>query len=282
MVRHTRRLLTIGALALALTAHAGNAGAVGIPLSDLNSTVTINPYSQSGVTPWYVDGIGQLWSQWFWFRAGSSGPERSLEQLGPPTSLTAANTNLDPGDDTLTALYTSSGALPPFTVEVEFSLQGSVAGSKTSDLSEAIRITNTGTSGLSLHFFQYNDFDLTASATDDHAKRVSANVMEQWDSWTVFREEVTTTAPDGYEIGPYNSIITSLNDGLPTTLSNSVPTLGPADITWAWQWDLEIGAGETATIGKNKHIEPVPNPATLLLLGTGLLGAAFWGRRRLA
>src|SRR6516164_3188731 len=37
-----------------------------ITLADENSTVTLDPSTSSGVSSWTVDGVNQLYQQWFW------------------------------------------------------------------------------------------------------------------------------------------------------------------------------------------------------------------------
>jgi hypothetical protein len=271
----------MGVLTVVLLAYAATAGAVGIPLSDHNSSLTVNPYSQSGMVPWVVDGAGQLWSQWFWFRVGTGWPEYSVQNL-TLLGAVATNTNADPADDTLTLTYGGHPPLQPFTMEIGYSLIGAPAGSRSSQIAETVRISNTGTTPLEMHFFQYSDFDLTGSSNDDSARRVDASTYQQWDASTLFTETVETTTPDHYEIALFPTILANLTDGLVTTLGDTVPLLGPGDMTWAIEWDVEVAAGESILIETLNEIAPVPNPATLLLLGSGLLGALLWRRWRLA
>jgi hypothetical protein len=63
---------------------------------------------------------------------------------------------------------------------------------------------------------------------------------------------------------------------LPTTLSDTPAlgaVLGPADVTWAYQWDVIIQPGSTFQISKLKNLQAIhaPEPATVLLLGLGEL-----------
>jgi hypothetical protein len=51
---------------------------------------------------------------------------------------------------------------------------------------------------------------------------------------------------------------------------------GPGDFTGALQFDFSIAAGGSQALG----ITLVPEPATTSLLGIGLLGLAFAGRKR--
>ena len=79
-----------------------------------------------------------------------------------------------------------------------------------------------------------------------------------------------------------NATRLSLEDGSPTTLSdNAGPLTG--DVTWAWQWDLNLaasGPGSSALIGNDLHIGTVPVPAAIWLLTSGLLGLIAVSRRR--
>ena len=51
-----------------------------INLVDQNSSVTIDPTSQAGVDNWTVNGVNQLYQEWFWYGVGSSG-DLSIDQL---------------------------------------------------------------------------------------------------------------------------------------------------------------------------------------------------------
>jgi len=143
-------------------------------------------------------------------------------------------------------------------------------GNQTSDLAETIRIDNTGTSGISLSFFQYSDFDLNGQLGGQTANIVGGQIAQQSGSGTLLSETVVVPQPARYEAVLYASTYNSLTDGNPTTLNN-VASAGPGDATWAFQWDRTLAAGGTLIISKDKHLEIVPEPAAILLLGTGLL-----------
>jgi len=117
-------------------------------LTDHNSSASINPFNQSGMYNWSVDGVNQLYQQWFWYRIGLN-PEQSIDTIGG-LSITQPNTN------TVYLTY-NNGA---YSVEVDYALTGQSPGSGQANIRESIRIHNFTDSSLDFHFFQYSDFDL--------------------------------------------------------------------------------------------------------------------------
>jgi hypothetical protein len=246
-----------------------------------NSTVGFDPSSQAGVFSWNVDGINQLAQQWFWYRVGPNGPESSINALSAPTVMH------QPGiiSDGYEIQYTGANGL---SVDVKYSLVGGTAGSHASDLSEQITLTNRNTDSMSLHFFQYSDFDLNGTANDDTLVFKNANTVDQSDGGSVFSETVQTggAGPSDHEADFFPVLLNKLNDGLPTTLNNlpgiGVP-LGPGDVSWGFQWDFNIGAGNSVIISKDKNLSAsaganVPEASSWLVWG--LLGLAVGGSCR--
>ena len=262
------------AIALAVVlVWAGVASATPITMADHNSTVTVDPTSQGGMSSWRVDGRNQLFQQWFWYRVGPVGPEASLDTLSVVSTLT--------GTRVLDLQFTSPDF---FTVDVTYLLTGGSNGSNTSDIAETIRINNIGNSELDFHFFQYSDFDLGASARNDTAVMTNANAIQQSDPDSVLAETVVAPSASHHQIDLFPLIRNSLRDGSPTTLSDNPAigtALGPGDVAWAFQWDRKIAANGTFIISKDKNIAPVPEPASLLLLGAGLVGLAAYGRKKM-
>jgi len=259
------------------------ASAAPFTLTNANSVVTIDPGSQFGAYDWTVDGDNVLYQQWFWYRVGG-GSEASIDTLSL-SAAGASDLDLDGFNDALYLKYLGAG----FMVEVKYSLTGGTAGSHNSDIAETIKISNTGTSSLDFHFFQYSDFDLgpglqdwvTIGANKQSAKQVPVG-------GGLSMSETVITASGGFEpvshaeAGYYASTRNKLNDGVATTL-NDVLVAGPGDVTWAFQWDKTVAAGGSFIISKDKSVGPaVPEPAAILMLGTCvvLLGRKF--RRKFA
>ena len=190
--------------------------------------------------------------------------------------ITDTDFNGDP--DTLVTNY-NGGA---FTTQVRFILNGGAGGSGTSDLAEQISITNTSGLVLSYHFFQYTDFDLNGSSGGDTAVFNNVNNVAQSEAGTILSETVITPAASHREIDFFANTLGSLNDGFATTLSDTPLglTIGPGDVTWAFQWDVAIAPGATFLISKDKQITTIPEPSSFVLAAVGLIGLVVWRRRK--
>lgn len=269
-----RFAITLGAVA----ALAAPGLAQSFTLEDRNSTVNFD-LANGGARDWFVDGVDQLFQQWFWVRVGNDTREQRIDSLGLVGAVaTDTNPFIDNRPDTLSALF---GNLQGLNIELGFRLQGGNAGSGASDLAEQITIHNDSPRALTISLFQYSDFDLAGTASGDTVSFVSPNGWRQVDpAGTSFNETVVTPTATRYQAGLFPSIVNSLDDAAITTLSNSAGPLS-GDVSWAFQWDFTIGAGSSVTISKDKNFGAIPAPGAALLGMVGL-SAIGWARRRLA
>jgi hypothetical protein len=252
-------------------------------LNDLNSDVTVDPDSSSGMTVWEVDDTDHLVSQWFWFRIGDTEePVSDLELIFANT----VNNNFDPDDELLTLIYVDDSTDfvsleepgdATFAIQIQFTLAGGSTDSGTADLAETITIFNFTDENLDVSFYEYVDFDLGGTPDNDTAELINPNLVQQTDgSSTTVNETSEVPTPDHHEIAFFSATLTKLNDGDADDLNDvSGPLTG--NVTWAFQWDFTIGADGSQIISKNKNLATrvVAEPMTLGLFGTGLLCLGF-------
>lgn len=268
-----KRLLgCLMALTLVALATAPLAGATQFTLTDLNSVFRID--SESGADLWTVEGVDQLFFQGFWFRIGDYAGEQMLANY-----FSSGWVSQDQRIASLEYVH------PDFTASIIYTLTGGTANSGTSDVAESIRIINTTPRELPIRFFQYCDFDLGGTISDDILRFPNANAVQQMDGSGagMLSETVVTPVSSHHEGNIYPTTLNSLNDPYPTTL-NDLPAYGggsiQGDATWAFEWDRTLAGNGAFVISKDKHLQVVPEPTTLLLLGVGLVGAEIARRRR--
>jgi hypothetical protein len=276
---HTLRILSgAGVFVAAIAGYfVPSSNAALFTLVDDNSTATFDTSSQANAYEWNVDGRDQLFQQAFWYRIGNVA-EQSLDTLPHPIEG-MTDTNFDGNPDTLFVRYNGAG----FRVEVRYTLDGGLVGSRASDIAEQISISNLGAVPLDFHFFQYSDFDLNATAGNDTAVFPNDNAVVQSEGSASIAETVITPIPDHREIDFYPLILAKLNDAVATTLTDTPPedvNFGPGDVTWAYQWDFLLPVGGTFQISKDKNLIGIPEPATVAILAMGVgLALAHWRRR---
>ncbi len=295
----------VAGLALAATPAAGTT----YTIADKNSSASFDvgpgtspgtkggTYDLPGMFTWVVEGQSQMYQQWFWYRVGASGAEASLDHL-TLAGATLADTDgdpipgleylFDPRPDQLNLRYVGYAGQQqnqPFVVKVKYQLVGGMEGQEsTSDITEVIEICNYGTQTLDFHLFQYTDFDLSDSPGDDVAWIVNPNAVAQRDSapHLTANETVITPAPSHFEVALWDTTLAKLEDASATTLSDTPLYNGSVsgDVTWAFQWDLTVGPGQSAQISKDKKLSLMPEPVTMMGLVMGVGGLAGYFRKR--
>src|SRR5262245_5523907 len=156
-ISHTLAVTLISLLsAVSLTQAANNV------LMSGNSMATINFGSGSGafgMNSWTINGQNQLAQQWFWFGLGNNAQN-------PLNTMPSVVIN-QPTASFVTATYTDLAA--QFQVVIDYTLAGGQTGGNdwTSDITENIKIVNTGANPLSIRFYQYSDFNLGNNPSGD-------------------------------------------------------------------------------------------------------------------
>lgn len=250
--------LTAGAMATAA------ANATVAQLFDGNSSALID--SDVGMRDWTVNGIDNLFLQGFWFRTAGMSREFNIGTLAlTGSALVDTNSFVDARPDTLSLQYTGQGV----TIEPTWHLRGSQGNSFHSDIAETITIHNTGRTALEIAFFQYSDFDLGGTSTDQLVRFGGSgnNTAHQEDVGFALSETVVTPAPSRWQVDSFPVVVNFLEDGNLDNLNNNAGPIGPGDLTWAYQWDFVIPAGGSVVISKTKSVIPAPGSLALLVLG---------------
>lgn len=241
-------------------------------LTDGGSTARIDADSGVGMFDWEVGGQDQLEKQWFYYRAGNA-------TLAAPINTISASSLLYLTGNTLITSYTNSA----FTLTISYVLTGGSQGANSADILETITVLNTSGAALDFSLFQYSNFDLLGTPGGDTV------TFTGWDG--VVQKEGVFGIQEGI-IQPTASFREAALTGSGGTLDNLANIANynlnnnggplPGDVTWAFQWDYQIPAGQSLDVYKDKTLiapqVPEPTSAMLLAVGVGVLAL----RRRMA
>jgi hypothetical protein len=220
-----------------------------------NSVLRIDPTTQGGLYSWTVDGVEQAHQHWFWLRTGTNLTQTSFDRLGTPWGLARTSSNA-------VVNYFAQG----LSVQAGFTLRGGPAGSQVSELAETLTLQNATNAPVPLHLFAYADFDLNGSPYQDSVSRPSADVFLQQGKDIQIATKVESPLPDHWEAGYYGITLGSLLLPNPITLSDTFLPQAAGDQTLAWQWEAQVGVGQTLAVQLTHQLGP-----TLPRLGASLV-----------
>jgi hypothetical protein len=264
----------VGAAILAASlgglARESNCDASLITLSNGNSSVTINPASSAGLENWSINGQNQINQEWFWYRAGGSGAESSIDTISS-ASTQLYDTTGDGQNDVADITYANSS----LDISVLYRLSGGQSGSYTSDLGETIEVENLSKTTQTFSFFEYSNFTL-AGLTTGQSESITGNNTAK-DSGNGWQEE-TTVSPKATDFDA--AVDPTLLNKLTTVSGYNLPnvaTAGPGDVEGGFEWTVSIMGGCSYEIAGDQIITGTPTKSVPEPVGASLAAMALGG-----
>ncbi|MGH7132230.1 MAG: hypothetical protein ACREJO_09830 [Phycisphaerales bacterium] len=206
---------------------------------------------------------------WF-FRAAGDTRERAFGTqvsggYAGTSVLVGNNANtLDTGGYDHTVTNTNTANPYAFSAQLRWQIAAGPNGPVVTYTAVVTNLGLPGTAPLALSMFHYNDMDALGTAGTDVYSYSAGTFSVSEGTTNLFHSGVNATA---YQAAVFAGNRITLNDTAVTTLNNTVVG-SPGDYTGAFQWDLTIAAGASATItGQFGFVVPTPGAAALLGLG---------------
>jgi len=270
-----KALMIVLAMAVVVAVGSHALAATVVTLTDGDSTVEIDAGSSAGMYKWDIGNTGYLAQQWFWIRTNVDGVyddrEYSFDEISAPVVAP------QPDSDVATMTYSDAN----IEAQVTYILTDEPGPTGGSDIVEILLITNKTGQAMTLDLFQYSDFELGGNANDTKVEVLNGNTAKQHDIQVaaLLSETIVSGAPALSEVDDDGSTLAKLMDGGVDDLDGTTSLTKLDDLTWAFQWQVEIAAGQGLALSKNKHLSiasggggQVPEPAGLGLIGLALLG----------
>ncbi len=239
-------------------------------LTDLGTVAHVNADSGAGMDSWKVSGAEQLVKQWFYYRVGTG-----VSAL--PINTISSSSLLGGSANSLFLNYSNAQV----SLTITYVLTGGGAGAGSADIQETINVQNVSNNSLDFHFFQYSDFNLVGAAPDT-VQFLGTDIVKQTEGLFGIQEGIISPPSSHLEAG-FAGAGGTLDKILNTADYNLNDNFGSltGDVTWSFQWDRSIGAGESLTILKDKTliIPVIPEPSAMALLGLGLASVGAFRRR---
>ena len=236
-----------------------------LTLTNGDTSMSIDTDSSYGIYELASGSVNHLYQHWFWYRVGATGPERAMTSA---TMTLLSETNTSPSSCTIVLATTN------FQAHMSINLEDNPSGPNTVGSSITLMVTNTNSvATLDLHLFAYTDFDLN-NTIENAWLRIDGEGAVQAIAGTVSRE-VLTPAADAYAVDIYPDLVDHLEDAVTTNLNNST-AMGPADNTYAHQWNVLIDPGNTFTVNINMDVTPKTNFAVTACVQTGSVVRLRW------
>ena len=246
-----RIVITAATIAALLVLSAGLAGATAI-LSSNNSTLTYD--DTSAFTSWTVEGLDNLFAERWYYRVGSGS---GAVLTGPAMNVVSPNIG------TVSYLIPNWGS-----VTMIHSLLGNTPGSYNAQWSTTVSLTRNPGVTDTLNFYNYADYDLSGTISNDTAQFVGLGLFGQSDVLMQLTYNVSIP-PQYIDVLPFFTFNPNANLG-----NNAGPYTG--DATFASQFVI---TGSAFSFSIDRSLNPVPEPTTYALIGAGLLGLGLLRRR---